>query len=108
VISNGVATQIANLAQGNNPADQIAGVSYTAYFGQLAGSIGSKLAAANTNASLYSQSVVQAQNLQTQLSGVSLDTEATNLIQFQKGYDASAKLVSILDQIVQSTLDMLQ
>ena len=108
VVSNGIASQIAGLAQGGNAADQIAGVSYTAYFGQLAGSIGSQLANETTNSTLYTGSVAQAQNLQSQLSGVSLDTEATNLIQFQKGYDASAKLVTILDQIAQSTIDMLQ
>jgi flagellar hook-associated protein 1 len=107
-VSNGIATKIANLAQGINAADQIAGASYTAYFGQLAGNIGSQLANASSNSSLYTQSVAQAQNLQTQLSGVSLDTEATNLIQFQKGYDASAKLVTVLDQITQSTIEMLQ
>jgi flagellar hook-associated protein 1 len=108
VVSNGIANDIANLSQGINPADQIAGVSYTAYFGQIAGNIGSQVANANNNVSLYTQSVAQAQNLQTQLSGVSLDTEATNLIEFQKGYDASAKLVTVLDQITQSTIDMLQ
>jgi len=108
VVSNGIANQIANLSQGTNAADQIAGVSYTAYFGQLAGAIGSQVTSASNNVSLYTQSVAQAQNLQTQLSGVSLDTEATNLIQFQKGYDASAKLVTVLDQIAQSTIDMLQ
>jgi flagellar hook-associated protein 1 FlgK len=108
IVSNGVANQIANLSQGTNPADQIGGLSFTAYFGQLAGSIGAQLSTANNNASLYTQSVAQAQNLQTQLSGVSLDTEATNLIQFQKGYDATAKLVTVLDQITQSTIDMLQ
>jgi flagellar hook-associated protein 1 FlgK len=108
LVSNGIATKIANLSQGSSVADQIAGTSYTAYFGQIAGSIGSQVTAANNNVTLYTQSVTQAQNLQTQLSGVSLDTEATNLIQFQKSYDASAKLVTVLDQITQSTIDMLQ
>jgi flagellar hook-associated protein 1 FlgK len=108
IVSNGIATKIAGLSQGTNATDQIAGVSYTVFFGQVAGGLGSQVTTAKNNASLYTQSVAQAQNLQTQLSGVSLDTEATNLIQFQKGYDASAKLVSILDQITQSTIEMLQ
>jgi flagellar hook-associated protein 1 FlgK len=108
VVGNGIAAKIAGLAQGTNAADQIAGVSYTAFFGQIAGAVGSQVSSANSSASLYTQSVAQAQNLQTQLSGVSLDTEATNLIQFQKGYDASAKLVTVLDQITQSTIEMLQ
>jgi flagellar hook-associated protein 1 FlgK len=108
VVSNGIATKLAGLAQGTNAADQIAGVSYIAFFGQVAGALGSQVTSTQSNASLYSQSVTQAQNLQSQLSGVSLDTEATNLIQFQKAYDASAKLVTVLDQITQSTIEMLQ
>jgi flagellar hook-associated protein 1 FlgK len=107
-VSNGIANQIAALAQGTNATDQISGVSYGAYFGQLAASIGAQVTAASSNSSLYTQSVAQAQNLQTQLSGVSLDTEATNLIDFQRGYDATAKLVTALDQITQSTINILQ
>jgi flagellar hook-associated protein 1 FlgK len=108
IVSNGIANQIAALAQGTNATDQISGVSYGAYFGQLAASIGAQVTAASSNSSLYTQSVAQAQNLQTQLSGVSLDTEATNLIDFQRGYDATAKLVTALDQITQSTINILQ
>ena len=108
VVSNGIAIKISDLSQGTNATDQINGVSYTAYFGQLAAAIGSRLNIAGTNSTVYTQSVAQAQNLQSQLSGVSLDTEATNLIEFQKGYDATAKLVTVLDQIAQSTIDILQ
>ena len=106
VVSNGIATQIANLSQGTAPADQIGSVSYIAYYGQVAASIGSQVTTASNNASIYTQSVAQAQNQQSQLSGVSLDTEATNLIQFQKSYDAAAKLVTVLDTITQTTIDM--
>lgn len=107
-VGNGIALKISALSQGANPADQISGVSYATFFGQIAGALGSQVSTAKDNASLYTQSVAQAQNLQTQLSGVSLDTEAVNLIQFQKGFDASAKLVTVLDQITQSTIEMLQ
>ncbi len=107
IVGNGIANGIANLAQGKTAADQISGLSYTAYFGQVAASIGSQVTTASSNQDLYTQSVAQATNLRTQLSGVSLDTEAVNLIQFQKAYDATAKLVTVLNDIAQSTLDML-
>jgi flagellar hook-associated protein 1 FlgK len=106
--SNGIASKIAALAQGTNPADQIAGGSFTVYFGQIAASIGAQVSDASNRNDLYTQSVAQAQNLRSQLSGVSLDTEAVNLMQFQKAYDATAKLVTVLDQITQSTINILQ
>ena len=40
-------------------------------------------------------------------SGVSLDAEAVKLLQYQRAYDATAKLISILDQVTQSTLAIL-
>lgn len=107
-VSNGVALALANLAHGTIAADQIAGVSYTEYFGQLAGAVGSALAAKKTSADLDQQAVTQAQSLRSEISGVSLDAEAVRLTEFQKTYSASAKLIAILDQITQTTLDILQ
>jgi flagellar hook-associated protein 1 FlgK len=42
-----------------------------------------------------------------QLSGVSLDEEATILLQFQQAYEASSKLINILDQLSEDTINML-
>jgi flagellar hook-associated protein 1 FlgK len=39
-------------------------------------------------------------------SGVSTDTEMTNLIQYQKAYEASAELVSTLNQMMQTVVSM--
>jgi flagellar hook-associated protein 1 FlgK len=51
--------------------------------------------------------VAQAQNVRQQISGVSLDQEATILIQFQQAYEASSKLITILDQLTEDTINML-
>ena len=40
--------------------------------------------------------------------GVSLDEEATILIQFQRAYEANSRLITVLDQLSQATIDMLQ
>ncbi len=42
------------------------------------------------------------------ISGVSLDEELTNLIQFQSGYTANAKVVTTLDQIINTLLGIKQ
>jgi len=83
-------------------------VSITSFFGQIAASIGSRASDAANQSDLYTQSAAQAKNLRDQISGVSLDTEAVNLIALQKSYDATAKLISVLDQITQSTIDILK
>jgi flagellar hook-associated protein 1 len=108
VVSNGIASKIAALAQGANPADQINGASFTAFYGQIAASVGSQLSDATTQNNVFSQSVTQVTNFRNQISGVSLDTEAVNLIQFQKSYNATAKLITVLNDITQSTLDILK
>jgi flagellar hook-associated protein 1 FlgK len=47
--------------------------------------------------------------LQTQrdsVSGVSLDEEMTNLMQYQKTYEASAQLVSTINQMLETVINM--
>jgi flagellar hook-associated protein FlgK len=40
-------------------------------------------------------------------SGVSLDAEAINVLQFQAGYQAVAKMVSTLQTLTQALIDMI-
>jgi len=46
------------------------------------------------------------QNQKTSYSGVSVDEEMTNVIQFQRAYQASAKLITVADEMIQTLLDM--
>ncbi len=48
----------------------------------------------------------QLQQQKTSTSGVSIDEEMANVIKFQRSYDASAKLVSIADQMLQTIISM--
>jgi flagellar hook-associated protein 1 len=77
------------------PADQ----AYNAFVTQ----IGSDVQAANS-AQQTSQSLLSAINNQRQsISGVSLDEEMTNLIQYQQAYQASARVMNAIDETL-STL----
>jgi len=42
------------------------------------------------------------------VSGVSIDEEMTNLITFQKAYQASAKLVTTVDEMLDTIINMKQ
>ncbi|MDQ6677055.1 MAG: flagellar hook-associated protein FlgK [Acidobacteriota bacterium] len=107
-ISNGIALSLTNLAQGLSAADQVNGLTYTGYFAQVAAGIGQGLSDAKAAADFHGQASTQAQALRARLSGVSLDAEAVRLIEYQKAYNATAKLISVLDQITQSTLDIVK
>jgi len=50
--------------------------------------------------------VAQAQNLVQQASGVNLDQEAVNLVEFQRAYDANSHFVTVLDQITSDIILM--
>jgi len=73
----------------------------------MASNVGTLLDNANNNLQTQQAAVSQAQNVRQQLSGVSLDEEATILLQFQQAYEASSKLINILDQLSEDTINML-
>lgn len=60
----------------------------------------------NVNSQVTSQTTVanQAQQALQAATGVDQNTELTNLMQFQSAYQASAKLVSVIDTTIQSLL----
>jgi flagellar hook-associated protein 1 len=90
---NDLAQDVANLSGGT--ADQ----SYAAFVAQ----VGDGVSAAETTQST-SQSILTAVSNQRQsVSGVSLDEEMTNLINYQQAYEASARVMNAID----SSLDTL-
>jgi flagellar hook-associated protein 1 FlgK len=106
-VSNGSAAALAQLASPQNDADRLNGFSYTEYYGQIAGRVGSLLAEARDNQDLKTQSVTQAKSLRDGLSGVSLDAEAVKVLEFQRAYQANAQLVTVLSDLTQVAINML-
>jgi flagellar hook-associated protein 1 FlgK len=106
-VSNGVPLALSQLANPTSASGQIGGLSYTQYYAGMASNVGSLLDSANDNLQASQSSVAQAQSARQQISGVSLDQEATILIQFQQAYEASSKLITVLDQMTQDTMNML-
>jgi flagellar hook-associated protein 1 FlgK len=106
-VSNGVPLALSQLANPTSASGQIGGLSYTQYYAGMASNVGSLLDTANDNLHSSQSAVAQAQSARQQISGVSLDQEATILIQFQQAYEASSKLITVLDQMTQDTMNML-
>ena len=48
----------------------------------------------------------QLENSRDQISGVSLDEEAIDLMRFQKAYQAAAKLINVVNQLMDEVLNI--
>lgn len=105
-VSNGIAIKLAGLDTA--PGAQINGMGFTQYFGALTTQVGNAVSNATTSASAQTQMVAQAKNLQQQASGVNLDEEAIRLVQLQSSYQASSKVVTVIDQLTQTLINMVQ
>ena len=107
-VSNGIPLSLANLATPQSAADKIGNVSYTQFYGNMAALLGAAISDAQSNQSTQQGLVTQAQALRQQTSGVSLDVEAIKVLEFQRSYQAVSKMVTILDQLTQTVVDMIQ
>jgi flagellar hook-associated protein 1 len=75
-------------------------------YSSLISQIGTDAKGAADTANSYNLVVQQLQQQQASYSGVSVDEEMTNVIQYQKSYSASAKLITVADQMFQTLIDM--
>ena len=105
---NTVVLALANLANQpiTNAATGFNNQTLSQYYSQAVGNLGSSLQSVNEQ---LANSTSVAQMLQTQrdsASGVDTDTEMTNLLQFQKAYEASAELVSTVNAMLETLITM--
>lgn len=105
-VSNGTALKLANLD--SNAAYFVNGQSFSQFFGSLATSVGYQINAATSSANVQTQLVSQAKAVRQQVSGVSLDEEAARLVELQSAYQAASKVVTVLDELTQTLINMVQ
>lgn len=100
---NGNAIAVANLAN----ASVVNGFTFTQAFANLTTQVGSDTANAQQNQTEDQDLVSQAQQQRQQVSGVDLNTEAAKLLQFQQSYQAVGQMVTVLNSLTQTLLDIL-
>jgi flagellar hook-associated protein 1 FlgK len=83
-------------------------LNYAQFYGSMAAGIGTQSQTAQSQLTVQQQTLAQARNLRSQSSGVDLNTEAAQLVEFQSAYDANSKMVTVLDQLTQATINMIQ
>jgi flagellar hook-associated protein 1 FlgK len=108
VQSNGVPLALAQLSDPLNAADKVNGTtSFTGFYGDMARRVGSALSDATDEQQVVQSALAQAQTLRQQTSGVDLNEEAMQVIEFQRAYEANARLVTVLDQLTLDTIQIL-
>ena len=102
VLGNGNANALLDLAKATDASGQT-----------MAGSLGSLLAQVGTQSSALGEqstaqnaSLTQLSTQRDRLSGVSLDEEAAHLSQYQRSYQAAAKLFSILNSLFAAAINL--
>ena len=93
----GVATE--KLLNGNS-------VTIGQFYNGIVSSLGSAVDSANSTSTQQQAVLTGLQNQQNSVAGVSLDEEMTNMITFQKGYAAAAKLITTVNTMFDTLLQM--
>jgi len=71
----------------------------------FASGLGSSIANTKDSQSFASTADTQLKNMRDQVSAVNMDEEMIKMIEFQRAYQSSAKLISVADQMLQTLLD---
>jgi len=94
-----LALQNQNIVTGQTPLD---------YYGNLVFKIGNDVGNALSNQQAGTQVLNQIQNLQGGVSNVDINEESANLIRFQNAYEASARVVTVINSLLDTTINMVQ
>jgi flagellar hook-associated protein 1 FlgK len=78
------------------------------YYAALLGDIGQTVAEAQRSLSHETSVMTQLQSQQEQVSGVSIDEEMIDLVKFQLGYNAAAKMVTVAEEMYVELLKMIE
>lgn len=79
---------------------------FDAYYGKMTATVGIMANQNTLSLGGAEDAMVQLQNLRDGLAGVSLDEEMINLIQFQRGFESSAKFLSTVDEMMASLMNL--
>jgi flagellar hook-associated protein 1 FlgK len=101
---NRVAQTLSQL--GNKPIDALGGQTLGNGYNSIVGRLGESLSSVNQQ--LADQKVIAdlLKGQRDSVSGVSVDEEMADLTRFQRGYQASAKLINTIDELMDTTLSL--
>jgi len=100
---NGNAIAMTQLA--NQPV--VGGFTFTEALGNLGSRVGRDVQSAQSEQQRYKDSVAQARQFRSDQTGVSLDEQAALLLQFQQAYQAVSKLISVVNDLTESVMNII-
>lgn len=107
-VANGIALLLSGLGDSTAATDTIGGKSILDFLNSQTQTIGQQVANATSSQTVAQQSLTQAQAMRTQVSGVSLNEEAVNVMELQRGYQAISKMITVIDGLTDTLINMVQ
>lgn len=98
-----IAIQIAELASSST---EVNNTSFEAYYNSLISEIGNDKVSSDRMAEASKMVVEQLENQRASISGVSVDEEMTEIIKYQRSYEASAKLIRVADEMLEIIMNL--
>jgi flagellar hook-associated protein 1 FlgK len=80
--------------------------SFNDFYSALVGSVGSDVRNASANHDYEDSMVTQLENYRESVAGVSLDEEMINLVKYQHAYEAAARVITTVDEMLNTVLNM--
>lgn len=102
---NGNALALAQLQ--NSPIASLSNSTFSGFLSSVIADLGAQAASAKQSLSLGSSTTDFLTNRREQVSGVSLDEEMTDLIRFQRAYEAAAHFTSVVNDLLGSLIQQL-
>jgi len=84
----------------------LGGATFQKFYSNFVGKVGSDTRLAKNSLSVEEVIHEQIGSMREEVSGVSLDEEMSNLIKFQRAYQASAKIITIADELLETVIRM--
>jgi flagellar hook-associated protein 1 FlgK len=85
----------------------VGGTTFDDYYNSIINDVGSDVFQATTYNNHQQSMLSSLESHREEVSGVSLDEEMVNLLKFQHAYQAAAKLVTTVDDLLQTVMDMI-
>ena len=79
---------------------------FVSYYGKIASTVGVEAARNRQAAQGFKDSLVQLENMRDGIDGVSLEEEMINLLKYQRGFEASARFLSTVDEMMATLMTL--
>lgn len=93
-------------ALADSPVTGLGGMTFSEYYQGIVSSVGAMSSFASASLKFENAILEEIRNRRESVSGVSLDEEASNLIQFQRAFEAGARMIRVVDELYQVLLNM--